>query len=79
MEVIGSEFFCNLASIHFNRLINEFDGDYTKLPQLMYDAFYAGGLIAAPLLSHVFTDEQFQYSREIDPIVLVSFTETAHQ
>lgn len=75
MEVIGSEFFCNLASIHFNRLINEFDGDYTKLPQLMYDAFYAGGLIAAPLLSHVFTDEQFQYSREIDPIVLVSFTE----
>lgn len=78
-EVLGSEFLCNLSSLHFNPLINlfysKYKGDFTKLVPLMQEAFYTCGLIAAPLLKHQFMDEQFRYSREIDPIVLVSFTE----
>jgi len=85
-EVIGSDFYCNLSSIQFNPLINayyrlleEAGTDETEsistLTSLMYEAFYAGGIIAAPLLKHKFADEKFQYSREVDPIVLVSFTE----
>lgn len=58
---------CNLSEVHLNQLdpfnIREQD-----------EAFEAGGLITASLLQHTFDDEKFRYSREIDPIVGVSFT-----
>ena len=58
---------CNLAEIHLNQLdpLNR---------QQQKEAFRAGGLITASLLAHRFDDEKFRYSREIDPIVGVSFT-----
>lgn len=66
-EIIGSDFLCNLADIHLN-LIDPLD------QQEQIKAFTAGGLAVASLLHHQFIHERFQYSREIDPIVGVSFT-----
>lgn len=67
VEVLGKDFLCNLAEIHLNQLdpLNR---------QQQKEAFRAGGLITASLLAHQFDDEKFRYSREIDPIVGVSFT-----
>jgi hypothetical protein len=66
-EIIGRDFHCNLAEVHLNTLDpNDFQG--------LYDAFYAAGLQVASLLQHKFVHERYQYSREIDPIVGVSFT-----
>lgn len=67
VEVLGKDFLCNLAEIHLNQLdpLNR---------QQQKEAFRTGGLITASLLAHVFDDEKFRYSREIDPIVGVSFT-----
>ena len=66
-EIIGNNFFCDLAEIHLNTL----DG---KDLNSLREAFRAGGLIAAVLLNDKFPDERYQKSREIDPIVGVSFT-----
>jgi len=66
-EIIGRDFHCNLAEVHLNTLD---PGDY----QAHHDAFYAAGLQVAALLQHEFVHERYQYSREIDPIVGVSFT-----
>lgn len=66
-EIIGRDFHCNLAEVHLNTLD-------PKDKKAQYDAFYAAGLQVAALLQHKFFHERYQYSREIDPIVGVSFT-----
>ena len=38
------------------------------------EAFKAGALSVAALLNHRFNEERYQFSREVDPIVGVSFT-----
>lgn len=58
---------CNLAEVHLNTLD-------PKDEEAHYKAFYAAGLQVACLLQHKFVHERIQYSREIDPIVGVSFT-----
>jgi len=66
-EIIGTDFHCNLAEVHLNT-IDPAD------QQAQHDAFKSGALQVAALLHHQFKDERYRYSREIDPIVGVSFT-----
>lgn len=66
-EVIGSDFLCNLSEVHLNNV----DGLNIEEQK---EAFEVGGLIVAVLLNHKFIHEKLQYSRELDPIVGVSFT-----
>jgi ribonucleotide reductase class II len=66
-EIIGRDFHCNLAEVHLNTID---PSDY----EAQDAAFYAAGLQVAALLQHEFVHERYQYSREIDPIVGVSFT-----
>nr|MBA2748007.1 ribonucleoside-triphosphate reductase, adenosylcobalamin-dependent [Tatlockia sp.] len=66
-EVIGANFHCNLAEIHLNQIDPH---NY----QEQKDAFTAGALSVASLLNHQFIEERYQSSRELDPIVGVSFT-----
>lgn len=67
MEIIGSNFHCNLAEVHLNLI----DPDNYKEQE---EAFTAGALSVAALLHHKFLEPRYQYSRELDPIVGVSFT-----
>ena len=66
-EIIGSDFHCNLSEVHLN-LISPQD------PLGQENAFQAAALAAAVLLNHRFAVERYQRSREMDPIVGVSFT-----
>lgn len=66
-EILGKDFHCNLSEVHLNTLDPD-DKDAQKR------AFQAGALAAGALLHHEFTTERYQYSREQDPIVGVSFT-----
>ena len=66
-EIVGNNFFCDLAEVHLNTL----DG---KDLNSLKEAFKTAGLIAAVLLNDKFPDARYQKSREIDPIVGVSFT-----
>ena len=66
-EILGEDFHCNLAEIHLNTID---PNDHAA----QADAFRAGALEVAALLFHQFKDERYSYSREIDPIVGVSFT-----
>jgi len=66
-EIIGRDFHCNLAEVHLNT-IDPSDHEAQEA------AFYAAGLQVASLLQHEFVHERYQYSRDIDPIVGVSFT-----
>ncbi|UZQ55997.1 ribonucleoside-triphosphate reductase, adenosylcobalamin-dependent [Trichothermofontia sichuanensis B231] len=66
-EVIGSDFHCNLSEIHLNQLDPQ-DLDEQK------EAFTAGALSVAILLNHQFQEPRYQFSRQLDPIVGVSFT-----
>lgn len=66
-EILGENFHCNLAEIHLNQL------DPFNLKE-QEEAFTAGGLTVAGLLNHHFAEPRYQYSRERDPIVGVSFT-----
>ncbi|MBD2138110.1 ribonucleoside-triphosphate reductase, adenosylcobalamin-dependent [Anabaena sp. FACHB-1237] len=66
-EIIGTNFFCNLAEVHLNQL----DPDNYKEQE---EAFTASALSVATLLNHHFLEPRYQYSRELDPIVGVSFT-----
>ncbi|NJN09575.1 MAG: ribonucleoside-triphosphate reductase, adenosylcobalamin-dependent [Richelia sp. RM1_1_1] len=66
-EIIGSNFHCNLSEIHLNQIDPE---NYKEQEQ----AFTAGALSVAALLNHKFLEPRYQYSRELDPIVGVSFT-----
>lgn len=67
MEIIGSNYHCNLSEIHLNQL----DPNNFKDQE---DAFRAGALSVATLLNHVFLEERYRISRQLDPIVGVSFT-----
>lgn len=58
---------CNLSEVHLNQL------DPLNLEE-QKQAFAAGALSVAALLHHEFVDERFRVSRELDPIVGVSFT-----
>ena len=58
---------CNLAEIHLNQI-----DPYNYKEQ--EEAFTAGALSVAALLNHKFVEERYQKSRELDPIVGVSFT-----
>ncbi len=66
-EIIGANFHCNLAEIHLNQI----DPHNYKEQE---EAFTAGALSVASLLNHKFIEPRYQFSREIDPIVGVSFT-----
>ncbi len=66
-EIIGANFHCNLSEVHLNQL----DPDNYKEQE---EAFKAGALSVAALLNHHFQEPRYQYSRELDPIVGVSFT-----
>lgn len=66
-EVIGEKFLCNLSQVHLNNL------DPKKEKQQI-ETFKASTLVALPLLDHIFNIEDFRYSREIDPIIGISFT-----
>ncbi|MGB7442133.1 MAG: hypothetical protein WA919_13760 [Coleofasciculaceae cyanobacterium] len=67
MEIIGSNFHCNLSEIHLNQIDPH---NY----QEQEEAFSAGALSVAALLRHKFTEPRYHFSRELDPIVGVSFT-----
>lgn len=66
-EIILNDNFCNLSEVHLN-LVDPFDSKAQE------SAFKAAALSAYALLHHKFNDERMQYSREVDPIVGVSFT-----
>lgn len=66
-EILGEDFHCNLAEIHLNQI------DPQNL-QEQEDAFSAGALTVAALLHHEFIEPRYRRSRELDPIVGVSFT-----
>ena len=66
-EVIGSEFHCNLSTVSLN-LIDPAD------ISAQINAFKASALSAVALLNRKFSHPRYQYSRDLDPIVLVSFT-----
>ena len=66
-EILGTDFHCNLSEIHLNTLDpNNFEEQAL--------AFKAGALAAGALLHHRFDVPRYQESRELDPIVGVSFT-----
>jgi ribonucleotide reductase, class II len=58
---------CNLSEVHLNQL----DPSNHKEQE---EAFIASALSVATLLNHKFQEPRYQYSRELDPIVGVSFT-----
>lgn len=58
---------CNLSEIHLNQI----DPNNQKEQE---EAFTAGALSVATLLNHKFLEPRYRYSRELDPIVGVSFT-----
>ena len=66
-EILGSDFHCNLSEIHLN-LLDPADLNGQD------EAFRAGAIAVAALLNHRFTVERYRISRELDPIVGVSFT-----
>jgi ribonucleotide reductase class II len=66
-EIIGADFHCNLAEVHLNQI----DPDNYKEQE---EAFKAAAISVAALLNHKFQETRYQYSRELDPIVGVSFT-----
>jgi ribonucleotide reductase, class II len=66
-EIIGSDFMCNLAEVHLNTLVDKSDEEVDK-------AFKAAALTAAALLVHEFDEPRYAVSRNLDPIVGVSFT-----
>lgn len=66
-EIIGCDFMCNLYEVHLNNL------DPLNL-EAQRKAFKAAAIGVSVLLHHEFTDEKQKQSRELDPIVGVSFT-----
>ncbi|HEY9644567.1 MAG TPA: ribonucleoside-triphosphate reductase, adenosylcobalamin-dependent [Coleofasciculaceae cyanobacterium] len=66
-EILGENFHCNLSEIHLNQL------DPFNLKD-QEDAFTAGALSVAGLLNHQFGEARYHESRQLDPIVGVSFT-----
>ncbi len=66
-EILGSTFSCNLASVHTNLLnLRDFED--------MTNAFTASALQGCAFLNRGFTKDIHQKSRDLDPIIGVSFT-----
>lgn len=66
-EILGADFHCNLSEVHLNQI----DPRNVKEQE---EAFTAAALSVAVLLNHHFVEPRYQKSRELDPIVGVSFT-----
>ncbi len=66
-EIVFSDGHCNLSEVHLNQI----DPHNEKEQE---EAFKAGAISVAALLNHRFNEERYRYSREVDPIVGVSFT-----
>lgn len=66
-EIIGSDFFCNLSLVHLSQLDPE---DWMG----QVEAFQAGAIQVASLLTQQFNYKKYKESREFDPIVAVNFT-----
>lgn len=66
-EIIGVDFHCNLSEVHLNQLDPNDRAEQDS-------AFRAAGLAVAALLHHRFEVARYRESRELDPIVGVSFT-----
>ena len=66
-EIIGADYHCNLSEIHLIRIDPVDFNDQER-------AFQAGALNVAALLHHKFSLALHKKSRELDPIVGVSFT-----
>ncbi len=66
-EILGNDFHCNLAEVHLNQISPDNFEEQKK-------AFKAAALSVACLLNHEFEVERYRKSRELDPIVGVSFT-----
>ena len=66
-EILGKDFHCNLSEVHLNTIDPTDDQAQDK-------AFKAAALAAVALLHHEFAVERYRFSREVDPIVGVSFT-----
>lgn len=66
-EILGADFHCNLSEVHLNQLAP----DDTSAQD---EAFRAAALSVAALLNQRFPEDRHQRSREMDPIVGVSFT-----
>ena len=66
-EILGNDFHCNLAEVHLNQIDPNDYEDQKK-------AFKSAALSVACLLNHDFEVERYKKSRELDPIVGVSFT-----
>lgn len=66
-EILGTDFHCNLSEVHLNQI-------HPADPYEQEAAFRAGALSVAALLNHRFEVPRYRESRELDPIVGVSFT-----
>jgi ribonucleotide reductase, class II len=66
-EILGENFHCNLSEVHLN-LLDPYN------PKEQEEAFRAGAISVATLLNHQFEEPRYRLSRELDPIVGVSFT-----
>ena len=66
-EIVMRDNLCNLSGVHLTQL--DTDDEVAQK-----DAFYHAGLICAVLLNHTFDYPKLRRSRELDPIVGVSFT-----
>ncbi|KGG17404.1 ribonucleoside-triphosphate reductase, adenosylcobalamin-dependent [Prochlorococcus sp. MIT 0603] len=66
-EILGADFHCNLAEVHLNQISPSDKESQNK-------AFKAAGLSVACLLNHRFEVDRYRNSRDLDPIVGVSFT-----
>jgi len=66
-EVIGHNFVCNLGEVQLNTLD-------VKNEDAIDDAFRASALMTTSLLADKFNQKVLQESRDIDPIIGVSFT-----
>lgn len=66
-EILGADFMCDLSEVHLNNI------DARSLEDQV-QAFKAGALSVSALLHHQFDRPLLQKSRELDPIVGVSFT-----
>ena len=66
-EIVFSDGHCNLSEVHLNQIDPQ---NYLE----QEEAFRSGALSVAVLLHHQFQEPRYNYSRELDPIVGVSFT-----
>lgn len=66
-EILGDNFFCNLAEVHLNQL------DPHNIDEQI-EAFRIAALNVCAMLHHEFVHDIYKKSREWDPIVGVSFT-----